>query len=166
MKDIREYIKNTADSNITVKCMGKSRDIRKIRITYNKKVYEISLFRRRFVMPRETENDENLYNVLRSIVIQHIYWLFGLDLSDKEKQTEQENERKYSDNPIIYTAEDWYKETKEWIDFYCDDLKAIKENEKDYLYENIGEDYYKNKDMYPSFFDFKEFYKLNDLKIK
>ena len=117
-------------------------------------------------MPRETENDENLYNVLRSIVIQHIYWLFGLDLSDKEKQTEQENEQKYSDNPIIYTAEDWYKETKEWIDFYCDDLKAIKENEKDYLYENIGEDYYKNKDMYPSFFDFKEFYKLNDLKIK
>jgi hypothetical protein len=161
MKDIREYIKSNADNSITVKCMGKSRNLRKIRITYNKKTYDISLYNRRFVMPRETANDDNLYNALRGVIVQHIYWLFGLDLSDKEKQKEQE-----TDANITYTAKDWYKQTKEWIDFYCDDLKAIKENEKDYLYENIGEDYYKNKDMYPSFFDFKEFYKLNDLKIK
>lgn len=149
----------------SVKCIGKSRDIRRIRVTINKKKYEVSLFQRQLVMPFETKDNAELHKFLEGIVLEHVYWLFGLDLGDMRNQKEQEASEKYSDRRISYSAEDWYKETKNWIDFYCKDLKAYSDYEREYLYANIGEDYYRNRSLYPSFFDFKEFYNIKDLKI-
>lgn len=167
MNHIKEYNEFVADDmSVSVKCIGKSKDKRKIKIKKGSKEYEVYLYSRRFVMPHETKDNEELYQFLKSIVLKHVYWLFGLDLTDKEKQKEQETSQKYSDNPIVYTSEEWYKQTKEWIDFYTDDLGVFNDEERKYLYKNIGEDYYKNINIYPSSFDFREFYKLKDLKIK
>ncbi|MBR4589743.1 MAG: hypothetical protein IKO36_03680 [Bacteroidaceae bacterium] len=153
---------NLDNSSITVKCMGKSVDKRKVRITIDKKQYDVYLFRRRFVIPAY---DDELHDKLRSIAIQHAYWLWGLDDSDKRHSKEQEISIKYNPNPIIYDAEDWKRETKKFIELYTDDLQVFNEQEKKYLLDNIGDDYYKHINMYPSSFDFKTFYKLTDLKF-